>query len=102
MKHSEGKYEPTLVYTSLIKHVARVRRYGIEKHGNSEDWRTTTQVQHYDAALRHLLAVIDGEEFDESGMPHLAHCITTLMFELERNYGGEHANFIRSKSSSDH
>ena len=87
MKKPEGKYEPTLVYTSLIKAIARVRRYGIEKHGDSEDWRSTTPVQHYDAALRHLYAVIDGEELDESGLPHLAHCLTTLMFELERKYG---------------
>lgn len=102
MKVSEGKYEPTLVYTSLIKYTSTVRRYGIEKHDNSEDWRTTEPVAHYDAALRHLYAVIDGEELDESGLPHLAHCITNLMFELERKYGGEHANIIRNKSLINH
>lgn len=102
-KKPEGKYEPTLVYTSLTRYVAIVRRFGIEKHGNSEDWRTTTPVQHYDAVLRHINAVVDGEDFDaESGLPHLAHAITGLMFELERKFGGEHANIVRTKHQDNH
>lgn len=97
-KKPEGKYEPTLVYTSLIKAVAKQRRFGIDKHGNSEDWRTTEPIKHYDAMLRHLLADIDGEEFDtESGMPHLYALVTTAMFEIERRYGGEHAHHIRKR-----
>lgn len=101
-KKPEGKYEPTLIYSSLTKYVAMVRRYGIEKHGHSEDWRTTTPIQHYDAALRHIIAVVDGDDFDaESGLPHLAHAIAGLMFELERKFGGAHTNIVRNKSASD-
>jgi len=84
-KKPEGKYEPSLVYTSCIKEVAKVRRFGIDKHGASEDWLTTEPIQHYDAVLRHVYAIIDGEEKDpESGLLHLAHAITGLMFEIER------------------
>lgn len=98
-KKFEGKYEPTLVYASLIRLVAKVRRFGIEKHGNSEDWRTTTPVQHYDAALRHIFAHVEGETLDpESGLPHLAHAVTSLMFELER--GNDRTNqIVRYKTS---
>jgi hypothetical protein len=49
--------------------------------------------------LRHLLAYIEGEEFDpESGLPHLAHLVTTASFEIERKYGGKHTNILREKS----
>lgn len=99
MKKLENKYEPTLVYNSVIKLISKVRRFGIEKHGNSEDWRTTNPIQHYDAMLRHINAAIDGEELDtESGLPHLAHAMCTIMFELERKYGGNHDVHVRVKS----
>lgn len=88
MKTSEGKYEPTLVYTSLIKFVAKVRRFGINKHDNSEDWRTTEPIKHFDAAIRHINEHLDGHPIDEqSGEPVLAHAVCNLMFEIERLYG---------------
>ena len=87
-KKQEGKPELGLVYKSTLEAIARVRRFGINKHGNSEDWRTTTEFAHQDAMLRHLMAYIDGEELDpESGEPHLSHLITTASFEIERKYG---------------
>lgn len=90
-KRLEGKPELGLVYTSTLVAIAKVRRFGINKHGNSEDWRTTPEVNHQDAMLRHLFAYIDGEEFDpESGEPHLSHLITTASFEIERKYGAAH------------
>jgi len=101
-KKQEGKPELGLVYRSTMIAIARVRRFGIDKHGNSEDWRSTPEVMHHDAMLRHLFAYMEGEEFDaESGEPHLAHLITTAAFELERKYGGEHANVQRNKTISD-
>lgn len=101
-KKPEGKYEPTLVYKSFVEYVARVRRYGIEKHGHSEDWRSTSRVAHIDAALRHILLDAEGEEFDaESGLPHLAHAAANLMFEVEREYGTSASSIVRYKSASD-
>lgn len=101
-KQNEGKPEYTLVYKSLMEGVAKVRRFGIEKHGNSEDWRSTESVRHYDALLRHIFAFIEGEEFDkESGLSHLYHAATNIMFEIETNYGGEHVNIVRNKTFSD-
>jgi hypothetical protein len=87
-KKSEGKYKPTLVYPSFIEHIARVREYGVNKHGHSEDWRTTPKVLHIDAIQRHINAYISGEEFDQdSGLPHLALAATNIMLEIERQYG---------------
>lgn len=87
-KKPENKYRPSLVYTSCLVAMAKVREYGIKKHGSSEDWRTTEPIQHFDAAIRHIRAHLDGEAFDEgSGEPHLAHAMTNLMFEIERFNG---------------
>ena len=97
-KKPEGKPELGLVYMSTLVAIAKVRRFGINKHGNSEDWRTTSETAHQDAMLRHLMAYIDGEELDpESGEPHLAHMITTAGFEIERKYGNGH-KIVRSKT----
>ena len=95
MKSYEGKYGPVLVYTSFIKAIARVRRFGIEKHGNSEDWRTTPEVDHYNAMERHIREARDGNAFDdESHLLHLAHAATCIMFEIERLEQKPHRNFI--------
>ena len=95
-KKPEGKYEPTLVYSSFIKLIAKRRRYGIEKHGNSEDWRSTSEADHHDAMMRHLLADIDGER-DENGDDHLVALACTAMFEIERRYGGTHKTVVRGR-----
>ncbi len=84
-KHDAGKYEPTLIYTSLIQEVSAVRKYGAEKYGSTEDWRSTPPIKHFNAIMRHLNAFLDGEYDDqESKLSHLAHAATTLMFEIER------------------
>ena len=95
MKKPEGKPQMSLMYTSFIEEVVRVREYGIEKHGDPEGWQTTTTIEHMDSALRHLLAYKSwllgesiGEQNDpESGHNHLAMAACNLMFEIERLSG---------------
>lgn len=111
-KNKEGKYQPSLVYKSFIEAVAKVRQYGIEKYGKSEDWRTTPSIEHFDAMLRHIYAYMSGEAKDEaSGLSHLYHAAANLMFEIERREGPfvrcvEHANVPvtcpRCKSSDEY
>ena len=85
MKKPEGKPDPGLFYSSALYETVRVRAFGIEKHGSAEGWKTTKPIQHYNAAIRHIRAVIDGEVHDqESGFNHLAHAICDCMFEIER------------------
>jgi hypothetical protein len=84
-KKPENKPELSLVYPSMLEAIARVRRYGIDKHGSSEDWRSTDSIKHFDAMLRHIFAYLDGEEVDQaSGLSHLAHVAANVMFEIER------------------
>ncbi len=85
MKFDEGKPNPSLFYTSALYETVFVRAYGIKKHGSIEGWKTTKPIEHFDAAIRHIRAVIDGEDFDkESGKLHLAHAICCCMFEIQR------------------
>ena len=85
MKFDEGKPNPSLFYTSALYETVYVRAYGIRKHGSAEGWKTTKPIEHLNAAIRHIRAVIDGEHLDEeSGKLHLAHAICDCMFEIER------------------
>ncbi len=86
-KNKEGKYKPSLIYTSLLKEISKVREHGIKKYDSSEDWLTTEAIRHFDAAIRHIRAHIDNEIFDkDSGFTHLAHAASNIMFEIERLY----------------
>jgi len=93
MKKNEGKPQLSLMYTSFMIEVCRVREYGIEKHGSPDGWKSTTPIEHIDATLRHIMAFKSwllkestGEEYDlESGFRHLAHAGCNIMFEIERS-----------------
>ncbi len=85
MKHDEDKYKPSLIYTSLLVGISQVRKYGIKKYGSDIDWKTTETSRHLDAIIRHIRAVMDGEDFDKhSHYLHLAHAAANIMFEIER------------------
>jgi len=84
-KMDQGKVQPTLVYRSLVEAVARVREHGAKKYGGTESWQKVASSRYIDALLRHVLAFAGGEELDaESGMHHLWHAATNIMFEIER------------------
>jgi len=69
----------------MMEEVSRVREFGVKKHGSVDGWKTTTPLEHYDAAERHIRKLMDGEWMDlESGLSHAAHAICDLMFEIER------------------
>jgi hypothetical protein len=100
-KKNEGKYKPSLVYTSLLKEISSVREYGIEKYGSGEDWLTTEPIKHLEACIRHVRAFMDKEHFDqESGIHHLAHAASNLMFEIERMYRQQDASQTQNKKTS--
>jgi hypothetical protein len=94
MKKPEGKHEPHLIYQSMTIAVARQRKYGIEKHGSIDGWKTTSTIEHLDAARRHIdeaiEAVMTGDMHrlidPDSGQWHYAAAICNLMFEIERLY----------------
>lgn len=86
VKADKGKIRPTLVPVSLIKAVAAVRGYGVEKYHDPENWRKVELERYKDALYRHWLAYLGGEWLDqESGLPHLWHlaCNAAFLIELE-------------------
>lgn len=83
-KADKGKYKPTLVPTGIIKGISRVREYGTQKYGSSDNWKRVEVDRYKDALYRHWLAYLDGEEVDkESGLSHLWHMATNLAFMIE-------------------
>lgn len=90
MKKPEGKPIVHYFYNSALYATVKVREYGVTKHGSEDGWKTTTHLEHLDAAIRHIRADMEGEQSDkESGYLHLAHAMCNLMFEIER-YATEH------------
>lgn len=88
VKADDGKLRLTLVPTELIRAVARIRMYGVEKYGDPENWRKVEPERYRDALFRHLLAYLDNPKRvdPESGLPHLWHaaCNIAFLIELEK------------------
>lgn len=81
LKFDQGKAPMSLLDRPFLEGVARVLAFGAKKY-DREQWRggfNWTRLT--DAALRHLLQFIDGEDLDsESGESHIFHAGCCLMF----------------------
>lgn len=93
VKADKSKIRPTLVPVSIIKAIAAIREYGVQKYLDRdgkekiENWRDVEPQRYRDAAYRHWLAYLAGEKKDqESGLPHLWHlaCNIAFLIELEK------------------
>lgn len=84
IKDDAGKPPLGLIPRSAQLREARILAYGEAKYGR-HNWRKGMRWSRLgDAAMRHLLAWMDGEDIDpESGEPHLAHlrCCTGFLIE---------------------
>jgi len=83
MKYDDKKPPIHLVPAPVVSDVARVFAFGAQKYGEN-NWRkdatTTEWCRTYSSIQRHLLAWLDGEDFDsESGLHHIDHAITQCM-----------------------
>ena len=69
----------------ILKQIARVREYGTNKYGDSENWRDVEIERYRDAAFRHFIAYLDDPTGvdEESGLPHLAHLACNIAFLCE-------------------
>lgn len=81
VKFDQGKAPMSLLDRKWLEGTAQVLSFGAEKY-DAHNWRKGmpfTRVT--DAALRHIMAFLDGEDLDpESGLPHLDHASCCLMF----------------------
>lgn len=72
----------TLMPWSSLEVVARVLMFGADKY-SPDNWQHVDKERYVNAAYRHLVAYSKGERVDEeTGLPHIAHCITCLLFVL--------------------
>lgn len=71
-------------FRKALEGVCRVSGFGAEKYGLL-NWKKCEEPERYiSAAMRHLLAHIDGEELDpESGMPHLWSVAWNILATIE-------------------
>lgn len=84
VKHDQGKAPISLIARSALEKEAAVMAFGASKYGR-DNWRSGIAWSRcLDAALRHIIAFVDGEENDpETGICHLAHARCNLAFLIE-------------------
>lgn len=84
MKFDQGKPRYDLIPPAFIESVANVLTFGANKY-EPNGWRKCEDLGRYEAAMmRHFEAYRKGEKLDsETGLPHIAHAITNLLFILE-------------------
>lgn len=82
VKYDTGKPRFSLLPWSAVRAVVDVLEYGARKYSVDNWQRVPDARQRYvDAALRHVVALADGERRDgESGLYHAAHAATCLLF----------------------
>lgn len=84
-KADAGKPNLSLVPTSIIYEIEKVRDFGIKKYKNPDNWKDVEMERYHQALLRHTMAIwndINARD-DESGLLHLSHIATNVAFLLE-------------------
>lgn len=80
-KHDTGKAPVELVVPQFIGGIARVLGYGTKKYSAWNWAKGLAWGRVYASTLRHLFLWYCGEDNDkESGLPHLDHAATNIMF----------------------
>lgn len=81
-KFDSGKLRLDLLPFDALEEVAKVLMHGAEKYG-AHNWREVDNAKerYTSALLRHLSAIMQGEEVDpESGFRHIAHVACNALF----------------------
>lgn len=84
-KADAGKLRISLVPTEIVRAIARVRAFGVEKYGEIDGWRQVDPQRYRDALLRHVIEWVDdpGGVDAESGLRHIEHIACNIAFLLE-------------------
>lgn len=88
VKDDKNKNRPDLLPARAVQEVSGVLAFGANKYG-PDNWRRAevedARARYIAAALRHILEYQDSNVHDpESGLHHLAHAATSLLFIIER------------------
>lgn len=81
-KYDEDKLKLSLVPPEIIDAIAEIRRHGMKKYKESENWRSISPDRWHEALLRHTREIWnDPCHIDEdSGLPSLWHLATNVAF----------------------
>lgn len=88
-KYDDGKLRYSTIPPEVLDAIATVRRYGYEKYGAAENWRSIKPERWHEALLRHVRAMWDDPLHidEESGLPSLWHVATNAAFLCARLEG---------------
>lgn len=80
LRFNEGKVDWTLLDFKACEPLAQAMMYGATKYAR-ENWKQTCKNpnEHLQSAMRHLIAIIQGEEYDESLVRHTGHVMANMM-----------------------
>lgn len=94
-KSDAGKPMVALVPTEIIRNIAVIREYGINKYpiGGKDNYKQVSVERYRNSTYRHWLEYLDdpyGVD-KESGLPHLYHlaCNVAFLCEIEKGKFGE-------------
>lgn len=80
-RYNSGKLEWALVHFGSLAFMVRVLMFGAKKYAPDNWKRGMNKKRILESLLRHLTAMLDGEEYDsESGLPHIGHVMCNAMF----------------------
>lgn len=84
-KFDDGKIRPSLVPVQIIRDIAEVREFGVQKYKDPENWKNVELSRYVDALCRHLICYLeDPKSIDnESGLPHYKHIACNIAFICE-------------------
>ena len=66
-----------------IEEMIKVFTYGANKYGAFNHHDGIEYCRYVNAAVRHINDYLQGEDIDESGLPHLAHAAASLLIVVE-------------------
>lgn len=103
IKHDRGKLRWRILPWDALAAVVEVMQWAIDVKGYPEgNWRKVSPERYLDATMRHLLAHMRGELWDEeSGRLHLAHAACCILFLLSASLVSTAADGKPSSGSSD-
>lgn len=91
-KADDGKPILSLVPKQIIYSIEKVRRYGVAKYKDPDNWKKVSAQRYWEAVLRHTLAAWWNfrAKDQESGLMHIEHIACNLAFIIEIIKGEEH------------
>ncbi len=82
MKFDDDKLRWDLLPYDAVEKIVEIMTYGAKKYAPN-NWQKVEAQRYYAALMRHLVAELKGEDYDqESGFLHLAHMACNALFLL--------------------